>query len=260
MKRVVLCTIGCAILANCGGGGSSSSTEQATFTGTPIRVFSDGAGVASIKGRADGQEISGYLITPELSDVLAELERTNEIPDVDTNLPIVATGPNTIIRQGAASFDGFTANVLLVTTNEEDVAVTLVEDPFSNLSILVTEGPVATSIPTSGIATYTGTMGLGPRLDSSAAELGTFTAQVDFGESNPTVSFDGSTSSYSANGTALVAGGSFSSTAITIGTPSEDVAGSLRGDFHDANAQDTAGVIFSNDSQGRYSGAFVGSK
>ena len=259
MKKIVLSILGFSLLSGCGGSGNSS-LGGVSFTTSPVRVFSDGAGVGSVSYAANGERGSGYVITPELYAVLQELENVSEIPDVDGDVPIVGTGPNTIIREGAANFDGFTVNVLVVSTEEEDVLVTLVEEPSLGISFLVTEGPATTGIPTSGTATYTGTMGVGPRLDPSALELGAFEASIDFGDAVPVVAFDGSSSSYSIIGSATVTGDSFSSSSITIGTPTGDVSASLRGDFHDSGAEDMAGVIYSNDSLGTYAGAFVGSK
>ncbi len=259
MKYIVLCTIGVALLTGCGGAGGSANAVN--FTASPIRAFSDGAGVGSLNYIANGQQGKGYIITPELATVLAEIENTGEITDINTDgIRIVGTGPNTVIRQGAVTSDGFLINATLVSTTENDVVASLLEEPNSGISILITEGPAATNMPSLGLATYTGTMGLAERANPSSAELGTFSAQVNFGSSNPTVLFNGSTASYSATGLATISNGRFSSSTMTLGTPSGNISGSLRGDFHDSGAADMAGVIFSNNNSGTYTGGFVGSK
>jgi hypothetical protein len=259
MKKNILCTIGATLVFGCGGGGGS--TSQVSFTASPIKVFSDGAGVGSINYVADGQSATGYVITPELSAALAEVIKTGEINDVNTDgISIIGTGPNTVIREGAVTTEGVTFNVTVITTTEDDVIISILEEPNSGIAMFTTEGPAATNIPNSGLATYTGTLGLKQRYNPSSFELGTFNAEVNFDPQNPTVSFNGATASYSATGLATVSNNSFSSSAMVIGTPSGDVSGSLRGDLHDGGAADMAGVIYSNGNSGTYVGSFVGSK
>ena len=259
MKNFFFCLLSAATLSACGGG----SDNQINFTTAPIKVFSDGAGVGSVSYTTDGQSATGYVITPELTAVLADLEATGEtddVPDVPLDgITIVGTGPNTVLREGATTIDGISLNVYAITTTEDDVGAIFAQEPISGISFIITEGIVATNIPSSGLATYNGSIRIGPRTALELSELGTFVADVNFNASDTTVSFDGSTTNYSATGTASISGGSFSSSTMVIGTPSGDIDGSLRGDFHDDGAADMAGVIYSNDPNGTYVGAFVGS-
>jgi len=256
MKRFIFCMLSVATLSACGGG----SDNQIDFATAPVKVFSDGAGVGSVSYTTDGQSSTGYIITPELTAVLADLESQSESVDVPFDgIAIVGTGPNTVLREGATTIDGISFNVYAITNIEEDVGALFVQEPISGISFITTEGFVATNIPSSGLATYNGSIGISPRTALELGEVGTFVAEVNFNASDLTVLFDGSTASYSATGTASISSGSFSSSTMEIGTPSGTTGGSLRGDFHNDGAADMAGVIYSNDPNGTYVGAFVGS-
>jgi len=256
MRKSVALLLSLSVVSACGG-----SSDTVNISTSALRIFSDGAGVGYLESTVNGESRTGYVITPFLTEVLADIEGDNEVPDYTLNVPQVGTGPNTIISEGTATIEGTTVNVLAVTTTEGDVGSFVIYDPILDFSILGTEGPIATGIPTSGDAIYAGTFGIGLRLDTSSIELGTFLATVDFDDPTPVVDFDGFTTNYSVTGLATVSGGSFSSSLITIETPfGGSVSGSLNGDFHDADADDMAGVIYSNDTSGTYVGAFVGSK
>lgn len=250
---LMVCTM---FVTGCGG----SNDGNVSVSSSPVRLFTDGAGVGAFTGIADNQKSTGYLVSPELLIILDELEKSQELVDVDFDLALIKTGPKTVIRGGAASFDGIGVNVTAILTEKEDVAAAFIEYPTLNTFLLMTEGPSVTAIPSSGEAIYTGTMGLTPRMDPSRFELGSFEATVGFGTKNATVTFEGSTASFSANGSAGISNGRFASSTMNIGTPNGTIAGSLRGDLHSEGAADMAGVIFSNDAAGSFVGTFAGSK
>lgn len=246
----------------CGSGGDSSGgSGSVTFDASPLKVFSDGSGVGKVRVASGGEVNTGYILTPELTLALQELEATQEITPFDiTSLPLTGSGPNTQIREGAVTIDGVTINVTAAITNAEDAGLALLEEPSSGFSILTSEGIEATGLPNSGTATYTGVFGMQDVYYDPSPELGTFTATANFQDSE--VGFDGNTSSYRASGIATVSGNSFSSGSMTIEDQPFAIveSGSLQGDFHGDGGNSMAGVIYSNDSSATYRGGFVGSQ
>ncbi|PUB19273.1 hypothetical protein [Yoonia sediminilitoris] len=258
MKKSIALLLSVAAVSACGG--SDSSGEQSvSVDATPIRLFSDASGVARLVAVSNGEVTTGYVITPELTAVLAEIESTSEVTPFDIeSLSIVDTGPNTNIRSGAISVEGSVLNVLAATTTDEDAALVLFEEPSSGLTFLVTEGYQATNIP-SGTASYSGVLGLQNILFDAEPELGTFTATAGF-DASPSITLTGSTTSYTVNGTASISGSSFSSNSMTINDGSGPTGASMNGDFHGSGANSVAGVIYSNDASGEFRGGFVGSQ
>ena len=127
MRKSIALLLSLSVVSACGGSGGSDtvggggSSDTVTINTSPIKVFSDEAGVGYLESTVNGESRTGYIVTPFLTEVLADIEGSNEVPDYDFNVPQVDTGPNTIIRQGAATIEGITVNVLAVTTTEESV-------------------------------------------------------------------------------------------------------------------------------------------
>ena len=265
MKQITqvlaLGSLAVAVGACSSGGDSSGGGSSVTVDASPIKVFSDGSGVGKVRTASGGEVSTGYILTPELTLALQEFEATQEITPFDiTSLPLTGSGPNTQIREGAVTVDGVTINVTAAITNAEDAGLSLLEEPSSGLSILISEGVEATGLPSSGTATYSGLFGMQDVYYDPSPELGTFMATADFQNSN--VTLDGSTASYRASGTATISGNSFSSGSITIEDQPFAIveSGSLQGDFHGDGGNSMAGVIYSNDSSATYRGGFVGSQ
>lgn len=247
-----------SVLSACGGGGTTS--QSVSIDADPVRVFSDSSGVASYVGRSDGEVATGYVIAPELASFLEEFRATSEVEAFDiSTLRIVDNGPNTTIRTGSISEEGVTFNLLAAITTAEDAFLLLAEEPTSGLSFLQTAGDQATNIPTSGSASYSGVLGLQDLVFDAEPELGTFTASASFSGS-PTISLSGSTTSYDVGGSAVILGGSFASTSVTIIGDGFTIPASMNGDFHGEGANSVGGVIYSNDPAGEFRGGFVGSQ
>lgn len=253
--------IGLALAAaGCGG---SSGGQSVSVEASPIRLFADDSGVGKLRGSSGGEVQTGFVLGPELALILEEFRETSEVEPFDTsNLPIVATGPNTVIREGAVSEDSAILNVLAAVTLDDDAALVLFEEPTFGDTLLLSVGIEATNLPSSGSASYSGILGMQDIVFDAEPELGTFTATANFDDPTPTVSFNGSTNSYAVTGTALVDGKSFSSTTLSISDSAiiGSISGSINGDFHGDGGNSMAGVIYSNDDFGDYRGGFVGSQ
>jgi hypothetical protein len=149
VKRAFIMMVPIILVAACGGGGSGGTSGDAvSVDATPLRVFSDGSGVGSVRAVSGEEVTTGYILTPELASVLEELEAADEVTPFDANLvPVVGSGPNTQIRQGAVTIEGVSINVIGAITDAEDATLVLLEDPASGASILLSEGIEATERP-----------------------------------------------------------------------------------------------------------------
>lgn len=261
MKKVLISILCAPFVVACGGSGGNDAATPVSVDATPLRILSNGDGAGKLRVEAQGEVATGYILTPELTLVLQELEATGEVVPFDfQTLPLVGSAPNTQIRQGAITVDGVTLNALAAVTEADDAALVLFEDPTLGISLLSTQGSEATGVPLSGTATYSGLFGMQDVYFDPAPELGTFTATTNFQTS--TVGFDGSTASYRASGTASISGNSFSSGAMVIEDQPFAIveSGTLHGDFHGSGGNSMAGIIYSNDSDATYRGGFIGSR
>lgn len=245
-------------ISACGGSSGSGDVERAvSIEATPIRVFLDASGVARIVTRTDSEQLSGYVIAPDLAQLVQQIQNTRQVEPLELRLlTVVDQGPNTTIRTGAFVQNGLSRDVTAAITTDEDAALIFIEDPIFDGSILLTEGQLATNVPTNGTATYSGVFGM-QRADGSP-ELGEFTATAEF-SGNPTISLNGNTSNFGISGSGIISGGSFASATMVIADGSSNVAATMNGDFHGSGANSIAGVIYSND-DGSYRGGFVGSQ
>lgn len=250
----------------CSDSGDSDSTidETIKIDATPIKLFVDdkNSGVAKVFAVSNGEVATGYIISPELALVIAELEAANEVGPVDIDDipdPVVdETNPNVTIIRGGIDEIAVTAAV----TTAGDAVLLLIEDTSTGFGFLQSIGEQATDIPTSGDLAYEGVFGLRGPLDDTPQE-GTFTATASF-DASPTITLVGATSSYGMSGTANILDGSFTSENMSIVDVDVDVDdildASINGDFHGEGANSIAGVIYSNDPSGDYRGGFIGSQ
>ena len=247
-----------------GDSGDSDSTidETIKIDATPIKLFVDdkNSGVAKVFAVSNGEVATGYIISPELALVIAELEAANEVGPVDIDDipdPVVdETNPNVTIIRGGIDEIAVTAAV----TTAGDAVLLLIEDTSTGFGFLQSIGEQATDIPTSGDLAYEGVFGLRGPLDDTPQE-GTFTATASF-DASPIITLVGATSSYGMSGTANILDGSFTSENMSIVDVDVDdiLDASINGDFHGEGANSIAGVIYSNDPSGDYRGGFIGSQ
>lgn len=247
----------------CGGNGDSDSTVDETIKidATPIKLFVDdkNSGVAKVVAVSNGEVATGYIISPELALVIAELEAANEVRPVDIDDipdPVVdETNPNVTIIRGGIDEIAVTAAV----TTAGDAVLLLIEDTSTGFGFLQSIGEQATDIPISGDVEYEGVLGLRGPFDDTPEE-GTFIATASF-DASPTITLGGATNSYELSGTANISDGSFTSEDMSIvvdGRVALDA--SINGDFHGEGANSLAGVVYSNDLSGSYRGGFIGSQ
>ena len=249
-------------LSACGGGGGSldigSSSPEVRFQA--VRVFSDGSGVA-VGTSDDGSK--GMVLAPEIGAIVAIDSSSSNNDDLDIELedfPIIGSTANAIIRQGAISSDGITQNLLIYETGNGEDGFAFVTMPEYGIEYYLTGGETLYNVP-SGSFTYRGNQMIkGYRSSSGFDQVGTAEISIDF--DNETFEYIGQTQTTNLTGSGILepSQGRFTDASATLNVGTQQFDASIHGLLHGYGASSATGVIHSNESTPRYSGAFVAKK
>jgi hypothetical protein len=243
-------------LGACGGGGGGGSSPQ--VTGSTVKLFEDGAGVALATNVSNNQKL--LTLSPEIVDVVSSLNSSSNVDDsVDfSNLTLSGTTATAKIYTGTVTIEGITANLTGYDDNSGEAALLFLEIPLRANAVYATGTPL-NGIP-SGTYTYNGLHGFGRRAVGVTPEIGGFSMSANF--SAGTFSYSGTTTSSTLTGSgAIDAGvGRFTSTTMSLNAPLGSYTASLHGLLHGTNAVAVSGVYHSNDTYPDYAGAFVGAR
>jgi hypothetical protein len=255
--KAILLLSSVGLVAACGGS-STINSNMANLSAAPVKVFSDGAGVASLS-EADGPRL--FIIVPDIGGFVkyANENGGTDLSGTSGSLEIVQVLPtNAYLRQGAFESDGLVANITAVEDLGGDSIMMLATFPAGDIAIYA-GGSALGSLP-SGVHTYSGTLGMGRRSGNTQAELGSFTLSADF--TNSSFSIQGLTNSYAVNGSGFInaTSGRFTANSIDVTSTGGRTTGSVYGNLHGNNAESVSGVLHTNEANPIHAGAFVGSR
>ena len=261
--KIVTAGASLVFLTACGGGSSDGPVNGGGGLNGPVLVevlatepFSDGSGFAKARD-SDGATI--LVVATEIVGFVAALgTRAGAGPLVISaeNFPdSEALGDYAILGRGSP--DGGATAVLAVDDRESDASMLLIKS--DDLAAFLTSGPAFGALP-SGSFTYSGALLIG-LLDEGPddVEIGQFVLVANFDD--PTgFNIEGNTMSYVINGDVGVDPTNGAIFADNLSLNGSIGGASVRGQFHGAAAGSVAGVIYSNEVDPLYAGAFVGSR
>ncbi|MDC1399626.1 hypothetical protein N8306_03810 [Yoonia sp.] len=262
--KIVTAGASLVFLTACGGGSSDGPVNGGGGLNGPVLVevlatepFPDGSGFAKARD-SDGATI--LVVATEIEGFVAALgTRAGAGPLVISaeSFPNFETLSETNAILGRGSPDGGATAVLAVDDRESDASMLLIKS--DDLAAFLTSGPAFGALP-SGSFTYSGTLLIG-RLDEgpNGVKIGRFDLVADFDD--PTgFNISGTAGSYVINGDVGVDPTNGAIFADNLSLTGSVGGASVRGQFHGAAAESVAGVIYSNEVDPLYAGAFVGSR
>jgi hypothetical protein len=252
--RAISVLILASSLFGCGGGG-----DQTEISANALTVFSDGSGIAKFTSGSS----AGFVYSDEIAQVIQGFRNPDDTSAVNVpneeELPIVSSNQYTITRRGTLEAGGELVNITtLRDVRYDSLRSVFFEMPSGYVDISSVAGQEPTSLPTSGIARYTGEQTFTSRFQNAPFQRGTFTLDVNFGTRQFAYTSQSQLYSATASGIFDANTGVYASNSAIIFSNGVQYSGQFYGMLSGSGASSTAGLIVEDSAQPRFSGTYMG--